>query len=200
MMGDRWSGAELDRLGRAVLEAAPDAIILADREGVIRFWNPGAERLFGFAAAEALGRPLDTIVPEPQRARHWAGFNRVMETGESRYGVGEVLAVPGLRKDGGRISLEFTIVPLRDPAGRMEGIAAILRDVTRRFEELRALRRQVAAVREGGAAEPQSGPGPGAPPASLADMVAPAPRSVFPEAGTSPALPHQILRPGCVPT
>lgn len=83
-----------------------------------------------------------------------------METGESRYGVGEVLAVPGLRKDGGRISLEFTIVPLRDPAGRMEGIAAILRDVTRRFEELRALRRQVAAVREGGAAEPQSGSDP----------------------------------------
>jgi hypothetical protein len=41
MMGDRWSGAELDRLGRAVLEAAPDAIILADREGVIRFWNRG---------------------------------------------------------------------------------------------------------------------------------------------------------------
>jgi len=156
-MGDRWSGAELDRLGRTVLEAAPDAIILADREGVIRFWNPGAERLFGFAAAEALGRPLDIIVPEPQRARHWAGFNRVMETGESRYGVGEVLAVPGLRKDGGRISLEFTIVPLRDAAGRMEGMAAILRDVTQRFEELRALKRQVAAARDGNPAAPRSG-------------------------------------------
>ena len=138
MMGDGWSGAELDRLGRAMLEAAADAIILADREGVIRFWNAGAERLFGFTPAEALGRPLDIIVPEPQRARHWAGFSRVMETGESRYGAGEVLAVPGLRKDGGRISLEFTIVPLHDQAGRMEGMAAILRDVTRRFEELRA--------------------------------------------------------------
>jgi PAS domain S-box-containing protein len=123
MMGDGWSGAELDRLGRAVLEAAADAIILADREGVIRFWNAGAERLFGFSAAEALGRPLDIIVPEPQRTRHWAGFSRVMETGKSRYGAGEVLAVPGLRKDGGRISLEFTIVPLHDPAGRMEGWA-----------------------------------------------------------------------------
>ena len=154
------SGAELDRLGRAVLEAAPDAIVLADSEGVIRFWNPGAERLFGFTVAEALGRSLDIIIPEPQRARHWAGFARVMETGESRYGTGEVLAVPGLRKDGTRVSLEFTIVSLRDPSGRMEGMAAILRDVTRRFEELRALRRQVAAAREGDAAEPQSGPDP----------------------------------------
>ncbi len=154
MTGEAWSGAELDRLGRALLEAAPDAIILADREGTIRFWNNGAERLFGFAAAEALGRPLDIIVPEPQRVRHWSGFRRVMETGESRYGRGDVLAVPGLRKDGGRISLEFTIVPLRDASGRKEGMAAILRDVTRRFEELRALKRQVAAQQEGSRAAP----------------------------------------------
>lgn len=148
-MGEAWTGAELDRLGCAVLERAPDGIILADREGVIRFWNAGAERLFGFTAAEALGRPLDIIIPEPQRARHWAGFSRVMKSGESRYGEGDVLAVPGLRKDGGRVSLEFTIVPLRDAAGQMEGMAAILRDVTRRFEELRALRRQVAATQGG---------------------------------------------------
>jgi hypothetical protein len=87
-----------------------------------------------------------------------------METGESRYGAGEVLAVPGLRKDGGRISLEFTIVPLHDQVGRMEGMAAILRDVTRRFEELRALRRQVAAAREGCAAEPRPEADPSRPP------------------------------------
>jgi PAS domain S-box-containing protein len=162
MMADGWSGAELDRLGRAMLEAAADAIILADREGVIRFWNAGAERLFGFTPAEALGRPLDIIVPEPQRARHWAGFSQVMETGESRYGAGEVLAVPGFRKDGSRISLEFTIVPLQDQAGQMEGMAAILRDVTRRFEQLRALRRQVAAARES-----RAPPSCGTPPCSM---------------------------------
>ena len=146
MMGDGWSGAELDRLGRAMLEAAADAIILADREGVIRFWNAGAERLFGFTPAEALGRPLDIIVPEPQRARHWAGFSRVMETGESRYGAGDMLSVPALRKDGVRISVEFTIVPFRGDDGSMAGIAAIMRDVTQRFEEMRALRKQVADV------------------------------------------------------
>ena len=150
MSGDTAaSEADLDRLGRAVLGAAAEAIVAVDREGVIRFWNPGAERLFGFAAEEAVGRPIDIIIPEPQRARHWAGFRRVMETGESRYGQGDLLAVPGLRKDGTRVSLEFTIVPLRDAAGRMEGMAAVLRDVTRRFEETRALRRELAAARAG---------------------------------------------------
>jgi PAS domain S-box-containing protein len=123
---------------------------------VIRFWYPGAERLFGFAAAEAVGRPLDIIIPEPQRARHWAGFERVMKTGESRYGAGDVLAVPGLRKDGTRISLEFTIVPFRSADGQVEGMAAILRDVTRRFEEMRALRRELAGT------QTQAGP-PGRP-------------------------------------
>jgi PAS domain S-box-containing protein len=97
MSGSVASKAELDRLGRAVLGAASEAIFAVDREGVVRFWNPGAERLFGFAAAEALGRPVDLIIPELQRARHWAGFRRVMETGESRYGQGDLLAVPGLR-------------------------------------------------------------------------------------------------------
>jgi PAS domain S-box-containing protein len=143
----------LERLGRILIETAPDAIVYADGEGVIRFWNAAAERLFGFTAVEAVGRPLDIIVPEPQRARHWAGFRRVMATGESRYGHGDVLAVPGLRKDGSRVSLEFTIVPLRGETGQLEGMAAILRDVTKRFEEMRTLRRELAAARE-----PQGGP------------------------------------------
>jgi len=138
---------QIDRLGQALLESAPDAIIFADGEGVIRFWNPGAERLFGFTAAEALGQSLDIIIPENQRARHWAGYRQVMATGESRYGHGDLLAVPGVRKDGSRVSLEFTIVPLRDEAGRMEGMTAIMRDVTKRFEELRALRRELAGLR-----------------------------------------------------
>ncbi|WP_328805784.1 PAS domain-containing protein [Sabulicella rubraurantiaca] len=148
MSGGEWSAVELDRVGRALLGTASDAVVVADRDGLIRFWNPGAERIFGFPAAEALGQSLDIIIPEPQRARHWAGFQRVMETGESRYGAGELLAVPGLRGDGGRISLEFTIVPLHAPDGQMEGMAAILRDVTRRFEQVRALRHELAEIRK----------------------------------------------------
>ena len=100
--------------------------------------------VFGFAEAEALGQSLDIIIPEGLRARHWAGYSATMQSGSTRYGAGETLAVPAMRKDGRRISIEFTILPFRDDAGRMEGIAAILRDVTVRFEETRALRRQLA--------------------------------------------------------
>ena len=63
-------------------------------------------------------------------------------TGESHYAAGAVLAVPSVRKDGARISVEFTIVPFHDEAGRMAGVAAIMRDETKRFEEMRALRKK----------------------------------------------------------
>jgi PAS domain S-box-containing protein len=134
-------------LQQRVLEACPDAIVYADREGKIRFWNASATRIFGFAQDEALGQTLDLIVPEAQRARHWEGYNRVMAGAKSRYGEGEILAVPAVRKGGTRISIEFTILPMHDDAGTMLGIAAFMRDVTPRFEELRALRRELAAVK-----------------------------------------------------
>ncbi len=137
--------AERDALADALLASAGDAIILCDRDGLIRFWNPGAQRIFGFTAEEALGQSLDIIIPEAQRPRHWDGFHRVMATGHSRYGTGDVLAVPALHRDGRRISVEFTIAPLHDAAGAMTGMAAILRDVTARFEEMRTLRRRIAA-------------------------------------------------------
>jgi PAS domain S-box-containing protein len=146
------SGQPQTELREHVLEACPDAIVYADREGKIRFWNRSATRIFGFAEDEALGQTLDLIVPEAQRARHWEGYDRVTAGGKSRYGEGEVLAVPAMRKDGTRISIEFTILPLHDDAGTMLGIAAFMRDVTSRFEELRALRRELAALKA------QSGP------------------------------------------
>ena len=126
---------------------SPDAVVFADAAGKIRFWNRAATRIFGFEEAEALGQTLDLIVPERQRARHWEGYDRVMAGGASRYGVGDVLAVPAMRKDGNRISIEFTVLPVRDAMGAMLGIAAFLRDVTLRFEELRALRRELAALK-----------------------------------------------------
>jgi PAS domain S-box-containing protein len=121
-----------------------DAIVYADAEGVIRVWNRGATRVFGFAEAEAVGRSLDIIIPENLRERHWQGYRATMRTGQSRYRDGQILSVPAVRKDGTRVSVEFTIVPFSDDAGRMIGIAAIMRDATARFEELRALRRQLA--------------------------------------------------------
>jgi PAS domain S-box-containing protein len=67
-----------------------------------------------------------------------------MATGETRYGAGDLLSVPAVRKDGSRISIEFTVTPFHDTAGRMLGIAAMMRDVTKRFEEMKALRAESA--------------------------------------------------------
>lgn len=135
---------DLRQLGVALLNSPAEAIVYSDREGLIRFWNGGAERVFGFSAEEALGQSLDIIIPERQRQRHWEGYDEVMKTGVSRYGSGDLLSVPALRKDGSRISVEFTIVPLKDADGAMLGMASVMRDVSARFEELRTLRRQAA--------------------------------------------------------
>jgi PAS domain S-box-containing protein len=131
-------------VGDALLHSASDAIIATDREGRITLWNPGAQRIFGFTAEEATGRSLDLIIPENLRARHWAGFRHTMETGTSRYGHGDLLSVPGLTKDGGRISVEFTIVLLRGEAQGVTGTVAVMRDVTKRFAEVRELKRKLA--------------------------------------------------------
>ncbi len=144
--GGAMDKTDLHRLGVAVLESAAEAVIYSDREGAIRFWNAGAERVFGFTAAEAIGQSLDLIIPEKQRRVHWEGYDAVMASGRSRYGSGDLLSVPALTKDGRRISVEFTIVPLQDDSGAMLGMAAILRDVTKRFDELKALRRRVVAL------------------------------------------------------
>src|SRR5215472_6637042 len=131
-------------VAEAVLSTRADAIVAADREGIIRFWNRGAERIFGHAADAAIGRSLDLIIPERLRQRHWDGYRHTMATGKSRYGEGDLLSVPALRRDGATISVEFTVVPLKNPAGEMIGIIAVLRDATKRFEEMRALRKKLA--------------------------------------------------------
>ncbi|KAB1074059.1 PAS domain-containing protein [Methylobacterium planeticum] len=128
----------------AILAASADAVIASDSDGTICVWNPGAERIFGYSEAEALGQSLDIITPERLRARHWDGYRKTMATGESRYGEGALLSVPGICKDGRQISLEFTIVPLKDEQGTMTGVVAVMRDVTVRFAEMKALRQQLA--------------------------------------------------------
>jgi PAS domain S-box-containing protein len=137
-------------IAQAVLLTRSDAIIAADRDGIICFWNPGAERMFGHVSADAIGRSLDLIIPERLRQRHWDGFRQTMETGRSRYGEGDLLSVPALRKDGTTISVEFTIVLLRRESAGVAGIVAIMRDVTQRFEEMRQLKRKLAEATKSG--------------------------------------------------
>jgi PAS domain S-box-containing protein len=132
-------------LCRQIVEQSQEAIIFADREGIIRLWNTGAETIFGYQAEEALGQSLDLIVPERLRNRHWEGYRRVMATRVTQYGR-ELLAVPATRKDGARISLEFTVVLLREPSGDLMGIAAILRDVTARWQRERDMRTRLEAL------------------------------------------------------
>jgi len=126
----------------AVLQGA-DAIVACDAAGIIRFWNASAVRIFGFAAAEAVGQSLDVIIPERLRARHWDGFHHTMRTGESRYADGALLSVPSQRKDGAALSIDFTVVTMRDRDNRITGIVAVMRDATARFAEMKALRQQL---------------------------------------------------------
>ncbi len=134
-------------LSLQIVEKAADAIIFADKEGIIRLWNSGAESIFGYSADEALGNTLDLIVPEKLREKHWEGYRKVMETGVTRYGS-ELLAVPALNKDNSRISVEFTIVLLKDDAGRPQGTAAIMRDVTERWQKEKELKKRLAELEE----------------------------------------------------
>jgi PAS domain S-box-containing protein len=130
-------------IAESLLCTRSEAIIAADREGLICFWNPGAERVFGHSAADAIGRSLDLIIPERLRNRHWHGYRGTIATGKSRYGEGDVLSVPALHKSGAIISIEFTILPLRDSSVGLIAIVAIVRDVTKRFEEVRQLKRRL---------------------------------------------------------
>jgi PAS domain S-box-containing protein len=130
-----------------IVATSGDAVVFADRDGVIRLWNRGAEDIFGYSRTEAIGRTLDLIIPENLRGRHWEGYRRVMETGVTRYGR-EVLAVPAVCKDGSRRSIEFTVALVRDDGGNLIGIGAVLRDVTARFEEVRRLRARLRALEE----------------------------------------------------
>ncbi|ABK98823.1 PAS domain-containing protein [Pelobacter propionicus] len=134
----------MDRRLNQLLNEAPDAIIIADREGGVRFWNRGAELMFGHSAAEAVGQSLDLIIPENLRKRHWEGYWRVMASGETKYKTG-LLSSPGVRKDGSRVSLEFSMVMLRDEAGAMQGCAAIMRDVTERWTREKELKERLTA-------------------------------------------------------
>jgi PAS domain S-box-containing protein len=136
-------------LFRQIVEEMPEAVIFADQEGVVRLWNRAAETMFGYSADEALGQSLDLIVPERFRARHWEGYRHVMATGVTSYGQ-RLLAVPAMRKDGQRISIEFSIALLKDERGEVTGAAAVVRDVTARWQAERELRRRLAALEEPG--------------------------------------------------
>jgi PAS domain S-box-containing protein len=132
-------------LAEAVVAESSEAIVVTDPDGLIRLWNGGAARIFGFSAAEAMGQSLDLIIPDKLRARHWKGYQQTMETGVTRYGE-SMLSVPATHRDGHRLSIEFSVALLRDDAGVIVGISAIMREVSERREAERALRAKIAEL------------------------------------------------------
>ena len=129
----------------ALVGAIGDALVVTDAQGLIRLWNPGAQRLFGYTPEEALGHSMDLIIPERLRHRHWEGCRKTMDTGITRYGS-DVLKVPAIGKDGRQLSIAFTVALLNGADGKPWAVAAVIRDDTQRFQEDRALRKRVAEL------------------------------------------------------
>jgi PAS domain S-box-containing protein len=130
---------------RQVVEAIGDAVIVSDPGGTIVLWNPAATRMFGFTEADALGKSLDTIVPQRQQQRHWDGYNKTMATGQTRYG-NDVLRVPAVHKDGRTLSIAFTVALLHSADGKVSAIVAAVRDESARFAEERNLKKRLAEL------------------------------------------------------
>jgi PAS domain S-box-containing protein len=132
---------------RHIVEQASEAVIFADRDGVVRLWNHGAETIFGIPAAEAIGRDLDMIIPERFRAAHNAGYRRAMESGQVRLG-GRVLTTRSQHRNGNKLYVDLSFGLVKDDGGVPVGAFAIGRDVTaRQLEE--AARREAAAPKPG---------------------------------------------------
>jgi PAS domain S-box-containing protein len=120
------------QLCEAVVEQAPDGIIYADAGGIIRLWNHGAESIFGYTAAEVLGANLDVIIPERLRAAHWAGFDKALASGVTKY-AGRVLTTRSVHKDGRRLYVDLSFALLKNADGTIAGAIAIARDGTERY-------------------------------------------------------------------
>jgi len=143
---------------KQIVDFAEDGILFADRDGIIKVWNSGAEKIFGYTKEEAIGESLDLIVPEKLRERHWEGYHKVMKTGETRYGS-ELLKVPAAHKDGKRISVEFTIILVRDRENNILGSAAIVRDVTERWQHEKELKGRLNSLEDQLKSQKTSDPG-----------------------------------------
>ena len=119
-------------LHEAIVQQAPDAVILVDRDGMIRVWNRSAEAIFGHAASEVIGANLDVIIPEPLRKPHWQGFDKALESGTMKY-AGRVLTTRSVHKDGRRLYVDLSFSLVRDSAGNLLGVLAMARDCTERY-------------------------------------------------------------------
>lgn len=127
----------------AIVDSSDDAIVSKDLNGVIMSWNKSAERLFGYAAHEAIGKHITLIIPAELRSEEDMIIDRIRHG--QRVDHFETVRV---RKDGSRVELSLTISPVRDPAGRIIGASKVARDITERRQAERALRENQERLRK----------------------------------------------------
>lgn len=133
----------LESTAADILRSMPEAMIFCDLEGVIRVWNGGAEKVFGWPAAEAVGQSLDLIIPERMRKAHWDGFNQAIERGGVKPGRTSMIT-RSLHKSEEFIYVDMSFEMVRDAAGKIIGSLAVARDATKRFNDEKAMRKQLA--------------------------------------------------------
>lgn len=126
-----------DELYRSVVATTPDAILTMDEAGRILFANPAAERMFGYAERELLGKRLTVLMPERMRRQHEIGLKRYLDTGTRRLDW-SFLRLPGLHRDGREISLSLSFGEYRDGDQRI--FTGILRDVSEQSQREAGLR------------------------------------------------------------
>jgi PAS domain S-box-containing protein len=122
----------------AILESSGDALIGQTLGGTITSWNPAAQGLFGWSAAEAVGRLVSLLVP-PERRDELAAIDRRLRRGERI----EPYETARVRKDGTRVEVSLTVSPVRDSSGTVVAAFVIARDLTERKRAEQALRRQI---------------------------------------------------------
>lgn len=132
---------------RQLVESSADAIMVCDAAGKITLWNAASTRMFGFTEDEAVGQSLDIIIPQRQQARHWEGYHVTMASGITKYGA-SVLRVPALHKDGHTLSIAFTVSLMRDDAGLVTAIVAIVRDESEKFAQERNLKKRILELEQ----------------------------------------------------
>jgi PAS domain S-box-containing protein len=133
---------------RAIFETAVDAIITIDEQGVMERLNPAAQRLFGYSEAEAAGRNVSMLMPQPHRALHDGYLAHYRETGEQRI-IGKGREVEGLRKDGSVFPMELSVVEMQLGARRM--FTGMVRDISERKlaeEHNRRLMQEISSANE----------------------------------------------------
>ncbi len=127
----------------AIVESSNDAIIGKDLNGIITSWNKGAEKIYGYSAAEIIGKPITVLAP-PERHAEIEGFLEKIRRGETVVNYES----DRIRKDGTRIYVALTLSPIRDAAGKISGISTIARDITERKNAEFVLRQSEDALKE----------------------------------------------------